>query len=304
MRNFRGLDQTSLKAFYYSAIELNFTRAAKMAALTQSGVSQHVRRLEEELGASLFRRQKKQVHLTEAGKELLRYAESYLDSMEALRERVQQQGSSHKGKVRYAMPDSCLFTPHFPLLLNKRQNDFPNIDLSVKICDSEEVLELLQEGEVDFGFVTKPVAHKNLVAEEFAREEYVLVSHQKKDLSLRSPSELQNLNFINYPGMDSLFDHWFAAEFPKTKKITLQDLKITGEINSLKGAVAMAENGLGVGIFQKQCVAGNLSAKTLFAYSAKAERPENPIFLVQPRNLKQPARVSAIIQAFWEMKRG
>jgi hypothetical protein len=81
--------------------------------------------------------------------------------------------------------------------------------------------------------------------------------------------------------MDSLFEHWYSSEFPKTKKITIQDLRIAGEINSLKGAVTMVENGLRVAVFQKQCVWNHLEEKALFAYPAKTERPENPIFLVQ-----------------------
>jgi DNA-binding transcriptional LysR family regulator len=244
------------------------------------------------------------VLLTEAGRELLKYSEAYLDSLENLFENVQSQTSLFKGKVRYAMPDSCLFTPHFPLLLEKRQKEFPNVDLAVSICDSEEVLRLISKGEIDFGFVTKPVLDKSISAKEFAREEYVLVSHLKTEIALKTPMELMDIHFISYPGMDVLFDHWFASEFPRAKKIHLQDVKIVGEINSLRGAVTMVESGLGVAIFQKQCVSAQIERKTIFAYSGKADCPENPIYLVQPREHKQPARVQAVIDAFWEMKRG
>lgn len=302
MRDFQKLDPTSLKAFYYSALELNFTRAAKSAGLTQSGISQHIKRLEHELGTKLFTRHQKEMRLNDPARELLRFIESYLDSIEGLFDRLQKQGTSLKGKVRYAMPDSCLFTPHFGQLLNKRMANYPNIELSVKICDSEEVLERLLNGEIDFGFITKNLVDKNIESKEFAREEYVLVGKNKKDLKIEHSAELKRLAFIQYPGMEELYNQWFQSEFSREKKILFRELNFAGEINSIRGALTMVENGLGMGIFQKQCVTDGLGRKVIFAHAPKNACPQNPIYLIHLKDQKQPARVRAIIDAFWGMK--
>ena len=57
MREFRDLDTTAMKAFYHAATTQNFTEAAQRAHMTQSGVSQHIAKLESHpwLGAFFTR---------------------------------------------------------------------------------------------------------------------------------------------------------------------------------------------------------------------------------------------------------
>ena len=153
MRDFHKLDLNALRAFYFATDTLNFTHAARRAGLTQSGVSQHIQKLESELGTSLFLRVKKELRLTEAGIHLKSFAEKYLDEVEGLLSHLQSKEKALSGLVRYAMPSSCLLSPHFEILLQKRKA-FPNIDLSVNILYSEKVVEGLLQGLFDFGFVT------------------------------------------------------------------------------------------------------------------------------------------------------
>jgi DNA-binding transcriptional LysR family regulator len=129
MRNFNKLDINSLKAFYYSAETKNFSKAATLSGFTQSGISQHVSKLEEELDVKLFRRGQRGVEITEAGILLKKFADGYLDSIDHLMQELDYKVSDLSGIVRYGMPSSCLKTPHFPLLLQARK-DFPKIDLS------------------------------------------------------------------------------------------------------------------------------------------------------------------------------
>jgi DNA-binding transcriptional LysR family regulator len=63
-----------LRTYVASAQSLNFTKAAKLVNLTQSAVSLQIRKLEGELGKSLFKRISRGVELTHDGKALLSYA--------------------------------------------------------------------------------------------------------------------------------------------------------------------------------------------------------------------------------------
>lgn len=298
MRDFQKLDPQSLKAFYFAAETLNFTRAAEKAALTQSGVSQHILRLEEALGTSLFIRARRKVLLTEAGSKLKAFAERYLDQVDELMESVRHEGQEVSGLVRYAMPNSCLFTPHFPMLLKDRES-FEKVDLRVRIVPSESVLEFLLSGDIDFGFVTKKVNHNDLVYEEFAREQYVLVSSRKDDLKLSSNKDILSKDFVSFPGMEVLFDYWQAKLFPKSKPISVDRLAIRGEIDSLSGAITMVCHGVGMGVFPKHCVESELKSKKL--YSQKTSGSENPIYIVTLRSQKPTARVQRVLKAFWAM---
>ena len=303
MRDFQKLDPTALKAFYYAAESLNFTKAAEMAALTQSGISQHISKLESQIGASLFLRANRKLSLTEAGRTLRVFAESYLDQLDSLFEVLGGQMQELKGLVRYAMPGSCLMTPHFPQLLVNRESFFAGIDLDIQICHSEEVVDLLLAGQIDFGFITKTIGHKEIISEKFANEEYVLVANQEKSLRFDGPHELREKNFINYPGMDLIFNNWQATYFSKSQWQDLTNFAIRGRINSLDGAITMVTHGVGLGVFPRHCVAGPLSRKELFAYKGPAlKQNENPIYIIQLANKFPTARVRKVLDSFWEMK--
>src|SRR5947209_5102525 len=130
---FRDIDHGLFKAFSAAAQELNFTRAAEKAAMTQSGVSQQIAKLETQLGTTLFTRINKRVTLTRSGQLLLQYIETQQNELDRLLEQVASETRTLSGKIHYAMPHSCLFTPHFPLLL-KGFSSHPQVSLKVSLC--------------------------------------------------------------------------------------------------------------------------------------------------------------------------
>jgi len=295
------LDPQSLRAFYYAAQFENFTKAALATHLTQSGVSQHAASLEELLKVNLFVRVGKTVKLSEAGEELKNYAESYFDGVHTLLDRIGQVSLHLSGKVSYAMPASCLKTPHFPLLLIARK-DFKGIDLKIHICHSEEVLEKLIAGEIDFGFMTKSIPHKDVEQLEFAREDYVLVGSDRKMMNDFDPKMLNQVSFVNYPGAETLFSSW--ARNQNLRAVHFHELTFSGEINDLSGAITMCEYGLGISIFPKHCVQDLLDEKKLFvAKNFDIAKEKNPIFLVKLKHQKTLARVQTIIDEFMKMKK-
>lgn len=302
MRNFQKLDPSALKAFYYAAESLNFTKAAEQAALTQSGISQHVAKLEGEIGVNLFHRAGKKVQLTEAGHKLKQFTELYLDQIDTLFDSLSTEGSALKGLVRYAMPDSCLMTPHFSILLDKRKQ-FPDVNLKVTLCDSQQVTALLLKGEIDFGFITYQIPHKDIQYKEFVREEHVLVGATERSVDIENLKDLKTRNFIKYPGMEVLFNNWTSTYFSKSTHPHLNDLKITGEINSLSGAITMAKNNVGLAIFPKHCILQDLKSKSLFAYKKHPQKAEQPIYIIQLKEKYPTSRVKKVLDTFWEMKK-
>lgn len=301
--DFVRLDSGSFKAFMAAAKALNFTTAAQQAAMTQSGISQKVARLERQLSAQLFTRINKKVSLTKAGEILLGYIEEQLDETSRLFERVQGEVGRLAGKVRYAMPHSCLFTPHFPLLLKKREK-FPQVDLEVGLIPNEAIFKKLLDEEIDFGFVTKRYNNPAVRFELFAKEEYALLGSDPKRLRAIDRENIRKESFVSYPGMDVLFNLW-AKHFLGTEKISFESLKISGSIDSLGGAITMLEHGVGLSVLPKHCAQPQLKAGTLFECArSKKGALFNEIYIVTLAGVDQPRRVKALLDAFWEMKAG
>src|SRR6185503_9357662 len=71
-----------LRYFVGVAQELNFTRASKKLRVAQPALSRQIRQLEEEVGVTLLERNRRGVHLTEAGRAFLTEAQSLLEQSE------------------------------------------------------------------------------------------------------------------------------------------------------------------------------------------------------------------------------
>lgn len=300
---FKEIDSLLFKAFVFAAKELNFTRAAQKAAMTQSGVSQKVAKLEAQIGQPLFLRVNKSVSLTETGQALLDYIERQQDELEKLFEELGRGTRSVSGHVRYGMPHSCLFTPHFPLLLTAREN-FPGVLLKVELCPNEEVVDRLLRRELDFGFITRKSDNPALDHDLFAVEEYALVG-KKGSRGLKASADfIRELPFVNYPGMNNLFEIWKSGHFPASRSFNYESLLIAGEINSLHGAVTMIAHGVGWSIVPTHVVGPELEqgAVQIFPGTEK-KKIKSEIYIVSLKGSRQPARVRAVLDEFQKMKK-
>jgi DNA-binding transcriptional LysR family regulator len=300
--DFSRIDHGSFKAFTAAAKTLNFTTAAQAAAMTQSGVSQHVARLERQLGTQLFSRVNKTVSLTKAGEHLLGCIEGQREETERLFERVHGEVGRLSGKVRYGMPHSCLFTAHFPQLLKARAK-FPQIELEVQLIPNETLFRKLLDRQLDFGLATKICCYDPAVRFElFAREQYVLVGRDRARLKDVCRSKLLAESFVAYPGMDVIFNHWSRHNLG-AGKLSHEGLKISGSIDSLHGAITMLEHGVGLGVVPRHCVESQLKSGALYeAAPPKKGVLCNEIHIVSLKGVEQPRRVRAVLDAFWEMK--
>ncbi len=299
---FDRIDTKLFKAFMAAATVQNFTRAAEKAGMTQSGMSQNIAKLEGQLGVPLFERINKKVLLTDAGKELKNFLDSYSETLDLFIDRVAQRKSEPEGLVSYAMPASCLKTPHFPSLLEERLN-FPKIDLNVTIAANDEIFEKLIKGDIDFGFVTKRSENPVIRHEIFAQEQYSLVGRDRDLIKKISFENLAKLPFVFYPGMEVLLDFWRQAYFPYKKTFNPLSAIHKGNINHLDGAITMVRHGLGFSIFPLHCVDDLIQSRTLFAYKHQHKSdPIGEIYLVTRKNCILTARVERVIKTFLNMK--
>jgi DNA-binding transcriptional LysR family regulator len=296
------LDPVSLRAFAFAARAENFTEAARHAALTQSGVSKHVAQLEDALQTRLFERLGRRVRLTPQGRLLLEYADQLQEETLGLRARLKGESADLNGEVRYAMPESCLYTPHFEKLLVERAKRFPEVTLRVEIKASEDVCAGLLAGTYDFGFLTRSLPHRDLEARVFARENYVLVGPSDEKRSVAEFSDCLEANWIEYPGMDLLFELWQAARFPRQKRrVALPQMKISASTDHMRAALVLAAKASAWGVFPRHCVSEALAEGRLREISGSRCKEEHPIYLVRRHESPTTARVQAVLDAFWKM---
>lgn len=155
------MDLRRLQSFVAVAETLNFRRAAERVAITQPALSQQIRELERDLGAELFRRDKRNVELTEAGVALLSPARQMLDLAARTAETVRALGKKPAMTLRLGYVEYMNLPFLIPVLRALRDRQ-PTISIEHKEMYSAAVIQALAERQIDLGFAFRPITHPDL----------------------------------------------------------------------------------------------------------------------------------------------
>ncbi len=139
-------DIALLRTFEAVASLSSFTRAGQQLNLTQSAVSAHIRRLEEQTGVVLFERNTRTVALTPQGQALLGYAKAILRLSEEAR--TLMKGSSSAFHLRIGASDDLTST-WLPSVLKRFQDSRSGRTLEIQISNTNSLLEIMDKGELD-----------------------------------------------------------------------------------------------------------------------------------------------------------
>ncbi|MCH8531219.1 MAG: CysB family HTH-type transcriptional regulator [Saccharospirillum sp.] len=135
--------------------DFNLTSVSASLFTSQSGVSKHIRDLEDELGVLLFvRRGKRLLGLTEPGQVILQSAERILTEIENMRLASQQFTNSGSGTLRIATTHTQARYA-LPRVLKAFQLKFPKVRLELHQCGPDEIATMLKSGDVDVGIATE-----------------------------------------------------------------------------------------------------------------------------------------------------
>lgn len=137
----------SFKIFLLAAEELSISRAAKRAYVTQQCVSDHIKRLEEEYGVSLFER-KPNLHLTEAGETMLKALRSVHILENNMERNIHEIADGRRGAFTVGMSTSRAQII-LPLMLKRYYEHFPKVDVSFYVNDTVILEEKLLDGTID-----------------------------------------------------------------------------------------------------------------------------------------------------------
>lgn len=150
-----------LRNFKYLAEELNFSRAAMRAHISQSSLSEQILRLEDVLGVRLFDRSRRHVILTMAGEVLLRELPSLLEHVGLIVDRARQAGGNAREKLRIGYSAMALNTPMSRIVQNFRRLH-PDIETSLFEQSSNGAEKALMDGALDCVFVPGPPDHPKM----------------------------------------------------------------------------------------------------------------------------------------------
>ena len=186
------MDLLQLEHFLAIVEERTFTRAAERVSRTQPAVSQSIKKLEEEIGASLFARDVHEVTLTEAGRVLAEYARRMV--------RLRNEAVRQVSELRTLKAGTLTISAHeaaavylLPAPLRAYLESFPNIKIGIHRSPLAEIPRQVMDREVDVGFVKDEPAFHELNSVEVHTDEMVLVASPRHPLAARTGVRVRDL---------------------------------------------------------------------------------------------------------------
>ena len=254
------MELTQLEFFVTVVEEGSFSKAAERVYRTQPAVSIAIKRLEKEVGASLFERSQKTPTLTEAGELIYDYAKRMLALRDQARETVAELRSLQRGRVRIGANESTslYLLPH--LILQYREQH-PDVKVEIFRHVSERLPREVLDRNVDFALLAFEPEDSDLESFPILRDELVLIMHPDHRLAGHDSVTVEEL------GVESFLAHNVkTASRNKVIEVFAEHhtpLNITLELATVETIKRFVQLKIGLAFAPRMCVSEELERGTL-----------------------------------------
>ena len=283
---------SQLRAFHCVATYGGFSKAAEKTQHSQPVLSGHVKQLEEFYDNLLFKREKKRISLTSAGKELFILTKQFFEVEEQINSHLSKSSASVSGKIRI-VADSAI---HIIKILKSFRENYPDVIIDLIIGNSKEVTTSIRNYDAEIGVIGSPVEGPDLQTLTLETSKIKAIASKKffnkipKSLSFQ---DLEQLPLV-FRENGSHTRETLIAEALKQKKQLVPVIEVTGR----EGLHELVANGLGIGFVSQAEIgqdprlahididAGHTEmTETLMYLTARKEVPVIRAFLKAAENL-------------------
>ncbi len=168
----------------------HFTQTAEKLFMTQPGVSQHIKKLEQQTGTPLLQRFGKRFELTPAGETLYRYGCRRRDEESALYQELQND-DPFAGECRLAC-SGALATYLYPHFL-QHQLAHPDLTIQLEAAPNKRIIESLNTNQIELGIITQKVSSAQIEEEAVGSDPLCLVVPARMKTSEMNCAQLNRL---------------------------------------------------------------------------------------------------------------
>jgi DNA-binding transcriptional LysR family regulator len=284
------MDLRQMEYLVTLADEQQFTRAASVCGVSQSGLSAAIRSLEDELGTTLFNRTTRRVEPTEAGLALLPHARTMLAQAGAARDAVLRATHELSGSLRVGA-EQCLGFVDVSALLERVRRRYPLVDLDFTQAGSLDLVAGVRDGSIDIAFVAAGDHLARVRRTELGRRPVVLLAppqHPLASLDAVDWADLRETDFVDFQpswAVRSLNDEMCAAH-GVTRRVRCT-------VNDVHTLLDLVQRGLGVALVP-QHVAAKPQAAGLAVRPLPAAAPPWVVSVVTGES--SPASASLLLE--------
>lgn len=272
------MDLRQMEYLVALADEGQFTRAAALCMVSQSGLSASIRNLEDELGTPLFARTTRRVTPTDAGRALLPFARRMLAQASAGRDAVVHASRQVSGRLRLGA-EQCLGVVDPGPLLERFHLRYPLVDIHFAQAGSGELASQLRAGELDVAFLATTEHLGTLRRLELGRRPVVVLAHPADALAASAEvswDELAGRDFVDFRepwGIRHLIDSAFAAR--------RLERRVRMSVDDVHTLLDFVQRGLGIAIVPQHVAAKPQAAGLAVLALPASGRPEWVVSAVQ-----------------------
>ena len=242
-----------LRYFVTVAEELHFKRAAERLQISQQPLSVQIRRLEDELGVTLFERTTRNVKLTQAGHVFFQKAKETLQLVEQSVRVAREAERGERGKIVVGYISTALYNV-LPLIMRTFRETYPHVEVDLRELCFPDLQQLVVEGVLDVALIATHaynnsfVQHQNLDCLTLCREPFVVVMPKNHELATLTEIPFQMLDslpFIQFAVEEKRQAHDEVVSFFHHQGIALNAVQ---EVASEQAQIGMVATGIGVSI--------------------------------------------------------
>ena len=250
------MDLRHLETFVKIAELNSFTKAAEELYITQPTVSKQIVDLEGYFGIRLIDRTKRQVTLTRAGEILLKYGKDFM----ALRKETIDALEAFKGLKKGTVIVGASTIPGIyilPQVLNTFREHYNGIRIKLIVSDSKDVMEKMEQGFIDVGFVGSRDTTKKLEFRKLIEDTIVFIAPRGYPTSI----DIEGLK--KYPFImreqGSGTRNFFHLALKKIGINSLTDLQVVAELTDTEAIKEAVKSGMGISCISKMAVNVDIS---------------------------------------------
>jgi DNA-binding transcriptional LysR family regulator len=253
-----------LKVFHTVARLLSFTKAAEALHMTQPAVTFQVRQIEEYFNTRLFDRTHNKVNLTPAGERVSEFAERIFDLYSEMENSVRDLTGEISGALTIGA-STTIAEYMLPALLGEFKNRYPDINLRLKVSNSEGIVSMVEHNVIDLGVVESPVGNKNLIVEVCHDDQLVVVAAPDHELVKRGgkvkASDIVSHPFVSREEGSGTRDA--IMQYLADAKVSAADMNFSLELGSPEAIKGAVEAGMGITILSRSIIGKELKLNTL-----------------------------------------
>lgn len=281
------------KIFYTVANFKSITKAAKYLYISQPAVTMSIKKLEGQLGITLFVRTKKGVTLTSEGSILYDYIQRAMENIKIGENRVNNLKKLESGNIRIGI--GTTLTKYFlSKYLKTFHEKYPKITIDISTDQTKKTISNLENGLIDVAIITSDNTDIKGLNTKYTKEiQDIFIANKDYSYIKDTVIELNDLN--NYPLLlqgQNTSTRNFLDKFTEKNNVTLSPVM---KVDSYSLVIEFAKIGMGIGFITREYIEKELNSGELIEIKTIPKAPKRKILVLTKKDYLPSFSVQKLI---------